>query len=157
MTVRAVLALLAAGVVCAAAPAASMPPSQSASVTVSNAKAGMRPVTLTLQLHYEMQCGNPGTGYLRVKLPAQAQLPATLPTNSALLNGRRVSPTLTATKQLRVALPPRPGVMCDVIGPGTLTFVVTKAANIGNPAKAGRYKVAAWSSSKAFATTYSVN
>jgi hypothetical protein len=98
-----------------------------------------------------MQCGNPGTGYLLVKLPAKTKLPSAFPSGSAQLDGKGVVLTHVGT-QLRAPLPPRPGVMCDVIGPGTLTFVVTKTANIGNPVKAGTYAVAASAGTHAFTT-----
>jgi hypothetical protein len=109
---------------------------------------------MTLALHYEMQCGYPGSGSLVVKLPAQTLLPAAFVTGSALLDGKSVRVTLGAAKTLRVALPPRRGVMCDVIGPGTLTLSLTKTARLGNPMKAGAYSVSAQAGSRAFRTSF---
>jgi hypothetical protein len=133
----------------AAAPSPS-PLASSASVSVSSRRAGERPVALTLTLRYEMQCGYPGSGTLIVKLPAQEQLPASFAAGSALLDGKRAGVTLAAGKELRVALPARPGVMCDVIGPGKLTLVLTKVARLGNPARAGTYSVTASVGSRTF-------
>jgi hypothetical protein len=38
-----------------------------------------------------------------------------------------------------ISLPPPPRVMCDVIGPGTLGIVFGRSADLGNPARVGRY------------------
>jgi hypothetical protein len=136
----------------APAPAPS-PLASSASISVSSSRAGERPVALTLTLRYEMQCGYPGSGSLTVKLPAQEQLPASFSSASALLDGSRVAVAVAAGKQLRVELPARPHVMCDVIGPGKLTLAFTKAARLGNPAKAGTYSVSAQAGSRSFNAT----
>ena len=126
------------------------PLASSATVSVSSSRAGARPVALTLILRYEMQCGYPGSGSLTVKLPAAEQLPTRFAAGSAVLDGTRVAVTLTAGKELRVALPVQPHVMCDVIGPGKLTLAFTKTARLGNPAKAGTYSVSAQASSRSF-------
>ncbi len=131
----------------AAAPVGLTP---SASLSISSSRAGERPVAVTLTLRYEMQCGNPGTGSLIVNLPAQEQLPASFPLASALLNGKHAHLTVAAGKELVVALPARRGVLCDVIGPGKLTLVLTKAAKLGNPVTAGPYAVSARAGSHSF-------
>lgn len=113
----------------------------------------MRPVALTVTLHYEMQCGYPGSGTLSVVLPSREQVPRALVVGSALLDGKRVDASLGPGKTVSVTLPPRPGVMCDEIGPGTLTLVVGKNAGLGNPAKAGTYAVSARAASHALKTT----
>jgi len=128
-------------------------PETGASLVLSNSRAGVRPVALTLELRYEMQCGNPGTGSLLVDLPSQMQVPSRFPSGSARLDGKSVALTFAARSELRIPLPPRPGILCDLIGPGTLTLVVTKQAGIGNPTAAGTYPVVARPASHTFRTT----
>jgi hypothetical protein len=128
------------------------PFASSASLTVSNNRAGDRPVSMTLKLHYEMQCGSPGPGALVVTLPSSEQVPAHFSTSAALLDGKHVAIRIASGK-LRVSVPPPPRVMCDVIGPGTLTLQLTKAANLGNPAQPGSYVVVARKSSRTFEAT----
>jgi hypothetical protein len=129
------------------------PFASSASLTVSSNRAADRPVSMTLKLHYEMQCGSPGPGALVVTLPSSEQLPAHFSTSAALLDGKHVAVRLVSGKALRVSVPPPPRVMCDVIGPGTLTLQLTKAANLGNPARPGSYVVVARKSSRTFEAT----
>jgi hypothetical protein len=127
-----------------------------ASLVPSSSNAGARPVSLTLKLHYEMQCGNPGRGSLVVVLPAQMRLPTRFQANVAWLDGKRIAMTRGTGASLRVVLPPPPQVMCDLIGPGTLTLLVTKAADIGNPVAAGAYAVSARAGTHAFNTTLTI-
>jgi hypothetical protein len=131
-------------------------PASGASVAVSSAKAGARPVVLTLRLRYEMQCGDPGKGALLVKLPSAVRVPASFPKTSAALDGKPATARLVSATTLRVALPPQPQVLCDLIGPGTLTFALTRAADIGNPVKPGAYAVTAQVNQHAFRTTLAI-
>jgi hypothetical protein len=115
-------------------------PAPAISIAVSPAHAGARPVVLTLRLRYEMQCGWPGKGSLEIHFPA-GMLPAKLAAGSVLVNGKgtSVARSRAATDEIALALPPRPQIMCDSIGPGTLTVLFTRAARIGNPKAAGSY------------------
>ena len=121
-----------------------MIPAPALSVTLSTAHAGARPVVATLRARYEMQCGWPGPGSLVIRLPA-GMLPAHVPAASVLVNGTRATAVSSsdAQRQIAVALPPRPQVMCDSIGPGTLTVVFTRASRMGNPKAAGSYVIRA--------------
>jgi hypothetical protein len=132
------------------------PLASSASLVPSSSRAGARPVSLTLKLHYEMQCGNPGSGSLVVVLPSRMRLPTRFQANVASLDGKRIAMTRGTGASLRVVLPPPPQVMCDLIGPGTLTLLVTKAADIGNPVAAGTYAVSARAGTHAFKTTLTI-
>jgi hypothetical protein len=116
-------------------------PAPSIAVTLSTLHAGARPVAVTLRLRYEMQCGWPGPGSLVIRFPAAMRLPATLPAGAVLVNGTgafAAGPT-GASRDLTVGLPKRPQLMCDAIGPGTLTVAFTRAARLGNPHAAGSY------------------
>jgi hypothetical protein len=119
-------------------------PAPAISVSLSTVKAGARPVLATLRLHYEMQCGWPGPGSLVLGFPA-GMLPARLAARGVLVNGKAatVARTSSSARELGVALPARPQIICDAIGPGTLTVVFTRAALLGNPRAAGSYVVRA--------------
>jgi hypothetical protein len=129
-----------------------MIPAPALSVTLSTAHAGARPVVATLRARYEMQCGWPGPGSLVIRLPA-GMLPAHVPPASVLVNGTRAAAVISsnAQRQIAVALPPRPQLMCDSIGPGTLTVVFTRASRMGNPNAAGSYVIRATHAADRFA------
>ena len=132
-----------AGLACAAPSVAQTPPSETATVQVSPARVGARPVALTLTLGYEMQCGYPGPGPVVVQLPAAELVPARIARTAVLLDGKAAPGVQVAGHAISVALPPRPQVMCDVIGPGKLTITFTRAAGLGNPSRGGSYTVTA--------------
>ena len=92
--------------------------------------------TLTLKLHYEMTCGQPGAGPVFVHLPAKMAVPQTLVVHDG---PRPVSATVSG-HDVTVKLPKPPGVTCMMIGPGTLTLYL---AGVRNPVTAGTYFVRA--------------
>jgi hypothetical protein len=47
--------------------------------------------------------------------------------------------------------------MCDVIGPGTVTMVVTRAANLGNPKNAGKYPLVVLRGNQQFKTLLTIS
>jgi hypothetical protein len=110
--------------------------------TLSSAKAGAKPVALTLRVHYEMICGEPGAGRAVVSLPAASAVPRTIDGAAVLVNGKPAPSVSVSGHKVSIAMPPkRPGVTCMVVGPGTLTLTLTRAAGIGNPATAGTYTI----------------
>ncbi len=144
-----------AAMLVAGAPAAPLLPS-SMSVALSTSRPGARPVAVMLTLRYEMQCGYPGPGPVVVRLPAREHIPAALPAGAVLVNGRAATAAVAAGSSLRVALPPRPQVMCDVIGPGRLTIAFGRRAGLGNPGVPGGYTVTARRQSSAFAAHFAI-
>jgi hypothetical protein len=112
-------------------------------ITQSTHHAGARPVAVTLQMRYEMQCSWPGPGSLEIRFPASVKLPPAIATGAVLVNGKPASASRPSAGVVDVALPARPQVMCDLIGPGQVTVAFTKAAKVGNPKKAGTYMVRA--------------
>jgi hypothetical protein len=100
--------------------------------------AGARPVAITIVARYEMQCGWPGRGRLVVRFPAGMRIPVTPPAGSARVDGSAVTPVVSQ-RSIAVALPKRPQIMCDSIGPGTLTVTFTRAVELGSPKAAGSY------------------
>jgi hypothetical protein len=133
-------------------------PAPSIAVTLSTPHAGARPVAVTLRLRYEMQCGWPGPGSLAIRLPAGMQLPARLPAGAVLVNDRGATaagPT-GASRTVTVGLPKRPQIMCDSIGPGTLTVAFTRAARLGNPHAAGSYALRATHGADRFSGRFAI-
>jgi len=145
---------LAALIAAASASAAGPPPVQpipvnpggpnrpATTATLSSTKAGAKPVALTLKLHYEMICGEPGAGKAIVRLPSGSAVPSTIEEDAVLVNGKPAPAVSVSGRDVSISMPPkRPGVTCMVIGPGTLTLTLTRAAGIGNPTTAGTYTI----------------
>jgi len=116
-------------------------PVVSIAVSLSTQHAGARPVAVRLRLRYEMQCSWPGPGSLVIRFPAGMRLPTGLPAGAVLVNGKGATATgpSGASRKITVGLPKRPQIMCDAIGPGTLTVAFTRGAKLGNPKAAGSY------------------
>ena len=108
---------------------------------LSSTKAGAKPVTLTLEVHYEMVCGQPGLGKAVVSLPAAAVVPAAIGTASVLVNGKPAPAVSTSGHSVSISLPLHHGVTCMIVGPGTLTLTFMRSAGLGNPLKAGSYTI----------------
>jgi hypothetical protein len=104
------------------------------------AQSGARPAALRLSLRTELQCGRLSGGPVIVVFPAAERMPATLQAGAVLVNGKALDASLTG-HVVSIALPKTTGVTCDVIGPATVSVVVTKAANLGNPLTPGTYHV----------------
>ena len=141
--------VVAAGVLVGAAPAWPAP-GDSATAVLSSSVAGARPVALTLRLGYPMQCGSPGAGPVTISLPAAMTVPAQVAQAAVLVDGKRAYSVGRSGRKILVGLAPQPGIMCDVIAPGTLTIRLTAAARLGNPAAVGTYVVRAVVGSRAF-------
>jgi hypothetical protein len=104
------------------------------------AQSGARPAALRLTLRTELQCGRLRGGPVIVVFPAAERMPTTLQAGDVLVNGKALDASLTG-HVVSIALPKTTGVTCDVIGPGTVSVVFTKAANLGNPMASGTYHV----------------
>lgn len=126
-----------------------------ASVTLSSHRAGTDPVTLTLQLEYEMQCGYPGPGPVVVALPPAERLGA-ITRGAVLVDGQPARSVATVGHTVTVGLKPPPQVMCDVIGPGRLTLVFLPAARLGNPTRPGSYALEATHGASSFSASFAV-
>ena len=104
------------------------------------AQSGARPAGLRLSLRTELQCGRLSGGPIIVSLPAAERVPASLHAGGVLVNGKALDASLVG-HAVSIAFPKTVGLMCDVIGPGTVSVVFTKAANLGNPMTPGTYHV----------------
>ncbi|MEO9177125.1 MAG: hypothetical protein ABI317_16545 [Gaiellales bacterium] len=121
-----------------------MIPTPSLAVTLSSHAAGARPVAVAIVMHYEMQCNWPGPGVLAIRFPGSMVLPRRLASSAVLVDKRAASGAVTvAGRTVSVPLPQRPRIMCDLMGPGTLTVSFSRAAKLGNPKAAGSYSVLA--------------
>jgi hypothetical protein len=125
-----------------------MPP---ASASLSTVQAGAKPVALTLKLHYEMVCSQPGLGKAIVLLPKASFVPARIDSAAVLVNGKPAPAVSVSGHDVSITMPTRQsGVTCMIMGPGTLTLVLTRAAGIGNPAQAGTYTIYARRNTRSF-------
>jgi hypothetical protein len=110
--------------------------------TLSTTKAGAKPVALTLKLHYEMVCNQPGLGKAIVDLPQASSVPARIDSAAVLVNGKPAPAVSVSGHDVSITMPARrSGVSCMIVGPGTLTLTLTRAAGLGNPARAGAYTI----------------
>jgi hypothetical protein len=133
------------------------PPLDSVTATLSSAHAGARPVVLTLALRTELQCGRLNGGALVVRLPAQERVPATVAATAVLVGGKPSGAVAVAGHTLTVSIPRPRGMMCDVIGPGTVTLVLTRSANLGNPKNPGTYPLVVSRGTQQFKTTLTIS
>jgi hypothetical protein len=112
-----------------------------ATATLSDRKAGAKPVALTIRVHYEMVCGQPGLGTAIITIPAAATVPRSIPASAVLVNGKSAPAVEVDGHQVTVSMPVHRGVTCLVVGPGTLTLLLTHDAGLGNPRAAGTYAI----------------
>lgn len=122
-----------------------------ATASLAPATAGAEPVALTVKVHYEMVCGQPGLGTAVVTLPEAAAVPSTIDESAALVNGKPTPHISVSGHDVTITLPPRrPGVTCMVMGPGTLTLTLTRAARLANPKSPGTYTIRIRRGSRSF-------
>jgi hypothetical protein len=116
----------------------------SAAIIASSYQHSAKRVALTYRLTYEMQCGSPGEGPLRLTFPAQAAVPRATAAD-ILLNGKSAPAVKRQGSTLVVSLPPQPTIMCDSITMGTLTVSLTRGAGYANPKSPGIYSFPVYS------------
>jgi hypothetical protein len=128
--------------------AAALPSAASADIG-DWAKASVAPTrmsassALTLQLHYEMTCGQPA-GAITVRFPARMQLTQAF----GVRLGRLTIPNVLVNGNTVTFSIPRRGMTCMSIAPATATFIFT---GLRNPSKAGTYMVHAVAQNRDFA------
>lgn len=109
--------------------------------TLSTPKAGARPVALTVTVHYEMVCGQPGRGSVVVAFPRAAFVPTSIDRAAVLVNGKTAPAVSVSGHGVSIAMPLPHGVTCMSIGPGALALTFTRAAGVGNPPRPGVYTI----------------
>ncbi len=107
-------------------------------VAASPHAAGAHAVRLTVTLRYVMQCGYPGVGPLVVSFPSAFKLPRRFASRTVKLDGKPVAAKIKG-RRVTVNVPPPNGVLCNLMGPGSVTLAFTRAAKLANPAQAGSY------------------
>jgi hypothetical protein len=131
-------------------------PADAATVALSSPRAGARPVVVAVQLHYEMQCGWPGPGTVTIRFPAAMVVPDPIRAAGVLVDGKPATRLVSHGHQEVVSLPPRKGILCDVIGPGVLKITFTRAARVGNPKAPGTYALTAQHGAMGFTARFAV-
>ena len=142
-----------AGVIVPAASAVPPPidsTGDSATIVASPAVRGARPAALSLGLHYEMLCAQPGRGPVIVALPSALRIPAAFPTSAVLVNGKAAPAVRVTGHVVTVSLQPIDKFVCQSFVPGTLRIGFTRLARLGNPRHAGTYAVRARVGSHSF-------
>jgi hypothetical protein len=141
-----VLAIAALPLVCASASAnpglGALPivGGHGASAAVSNAAPGARPVALTIRLHAELQCGRFDASSITVSLPTSMDVPSSISKVAVVVAGKAAGSVQTSgTRVVIHPAAPKPGAICDVIGPGVVAIKFTRLAGLGNPPHAGSY------------------
>jgi hypothetical protein len=112
-----------------------------ATAAAAPSRAGARPVTLTLTIEVELQCGRLPRGPILVSLPGAMRLGASLARTAVLLDGKPAAAVTLAGRSIGIGVPRPTGIVCDVMSPGKVAIVFTRAAHVGNPPVAGRYAV----------------
>lgn len=118
-------------------------------VTATPHMAGAHGIRLALTLHYYMQCGYAGAGPLVVTFPKALKLPKQFATGAVTLAGKTVAANVDG-HQVTVTVPRHKGMLCDVMGRGSLTLAFARAAKLANPAHAGSYHFKATHGQRAF-------
>jgi hypothetical protein len=124
------------------ADAVSSPPTLSTpsmAIAASPGAAGAHRVRLVVTLRYRMQCSYPGAGPVVVTFPSALQLPKQFASGTVKLARKAVAAS-TKGQNVTVTVPPHKGVLCSMLGPGSVTILFTRAAKLTNPARAGSYR-----------------
>lgn len=88
--------------------------------------------------------------------PTAERLPARFAPGAVLVNGSRPAAVTRSGQTVSITIPRPTGVMCDSIGPSTVRIGFTRAAQIGNPRRAGRYTVHAEHGASIATATFAV-
>jgi hypothetical protein len=124
-------------------------PGLSMTMAASPHAAGGNAVRLTVTLRYEMQCGYPGVGPLVVTFPSAFKLPQRFAPRTVKLDKKPVAAKVEG-QRVTVRIPPHKGVLCNLMGPGSVTLAFTPAAKLANPAHPGSYRFKATHGKRTF-------
>lgn len=108
-------------------------------IALSSHAAGAQ-VQIAVRATYDMQCGWPGPR-IEVVLPSAERLPARITRTSVLVDGKPPAAVARSGQTVSLTVARPSGAMCDAIGPGVVRVVFTRAANLGNPRRVGRYRL----------------
>lgn len=134
------LTLVAAGALAATAKGAAPAPPLTALARPGSA--GARPVALTVKARFaELQCGRVVRGPLVLGLPRSSRVPRRVAAGAVTIDGIPAATAHVSAEVLTLQPQPPRGAICDVIGPGTVTVAVRRSAGVGNPRRAGSYRI----------------
>ena len=115
--------------------------SPGATITLSSSRAGARSVRLAIKLPAVLQCGYPRGGAVAVTLPLKASVPRKITRAAVRVNGKLAGNVTVSRRTVTVAMPRPAGMLCDSITDGTMLVAIGSGAKLGNPPKAGTYKI----------------
>jgi|tagenome__1003787_1003787.scaffolds.fasta_scaffold20881429_2 hypothetical protein len=122
---------------------------QSLTVVASPNAPGAHRIRLKLIFRYEMRCNYPGVGPLVVTFPSALGLPKRFGAHSVKLAGKPVVAKRKG-RRVTVTVPPPSGVLCGIVGPGSVKLVFTRKARLASPTRAGSYRFTARHEKRAF-------
>jgi hypothetical protein len=128
------------GFAAASADAPATLPLGGAAATAKPGVAGARPATLKVALRLELRCARPSPAPIVISLPRAWRVPRAVSKPAVWID--RSHPKAVAVSGHAVTLEPRASTgSCTVMAPATLAISFTRAANLGNPRKPGRYAI----------------
>ena len=112
-----------------------------ATVTLSSTKAGARSVRLAIKLPAVLQCGYPRGGAVVVTLPQASRVPHAIGRTAVKVNGKLAGSVAVVRRSVTVTMPRPAGMLCDSMTDGTMLVAIGAGAKLGNPPKAGMYRI----------------
>jgi hypothetical protein len=125
------------------------------SIGLSSEQPAARPVMLKLKFTSVLQCGLPIGPPLAVTLPAAERVPQKVAADAVLVNGKAAE-SVTVSSHVVTVKVARPEVVCTVISRGPVTVRFARAANLGNPAQPGTYRVVIHRGTQTVSGTFTV-
>ena len=117
--------------------------------------AGAKPAALTVALRLELRCDKPGPAAIAISLPRAWRVPKAIARRAVWID--KSHPDGVSVSHHTLTLQPKtPKGTCTVIAPGTIKVRFTRAAKLGNPRTAGRYRVRASIGTKKFSARVSI-
>jgi len=109
--------------------------------TLSNSSPSANRVALTIVLQdVVLRCGRTDIHSLSVVLPHAMHVPRSIAPADVRLGAQQAASVQTNGSTIELSLPSASsGVMCDLLVLGTTRLQISRAAGLGNPARAGTY------------------
>jgi hypothetical protein len=108
-------------------------------VALSSHAVAARPVAIALRTTMTLQCGWPGP-VLDVVFPAAERLPNVVRRPTVLVDGEEPAAVTRSGRTVSISVA-RPQVLCDAIGPTSISVTFERASGLGNPKRAGAYTI----------------
>jgi hypothetical protein len=134
---------------------ASLAGSGGLTIGLTSARPGTRPIALKLTFSTILQCGLPIGPPISVTFPAAERVPSKIAPRDVLVGGDAAE-SVSVSRHVVTIKVARPEVICTVLGRGPVTIAFTRAANLGNPAHAGTYRVFVHRGTQTVSGTFSI-